>query len=62
MSEVKILLLVVYAGIVMLVFFGSFDSTNSSDRQIAANALFWPIFGLIHLVIGFIENIKDLNR
>lgn len=62
MSETKILFMVLYGAIAMLVFFSSLDSSTSNGRQVAANALFWPIFGLIHLVIGFIENINDLSR
>lgn len=61
MSEGLILAMLGYGAVTMLVFFSTLDS-RTNTRQVAADALFWPIFGLIHLVIGFIENVKDLNR
>jgi hypothetical protein len=61
MNPVECFLVALYALVAVGVFFMSIDS-RLNGRQVAANALFWPIFGVIHLAIGIIENFKDLNR
>jgi hypothetical protein len=60
MNSSQLLLLIVYCLGTIVTFFGTMEGT-CSGRQAFAYAIFWPIFGLIHLIIGLIENVMDIK-